>query len=127
MDLFNLVVETTSVMPMAGSAPVSASIFVPMDAPDPSESPAGYPNWDAPAAPPPGLETYAEMWIGWGYWVAGLVAFFGLVAAGVMMMLGKLGSRSAVSADGLRHGVAVIFGVCLVIMATSILTGLFAA
>ena len=98
-----------------------AAMFVPMEA-----TPTGYPNWDAPPAPPPGLETYAEMWIGWGYWVAGLVAFFGLVAAGVMMMIGKFASRSAVSADGLRHGVAVIFGVCLVIMATSILTGLFA-
>lgn len=125
MDLLNLVVEAASVMPAADSTPPgTAAAPVPMTMP--MDPPEGYPNWDAPAAPPPGLETYAEMWIGWGYWVAGLVAFFGLVAAGVMMMIGKLGSRSAVSADGLRHGVAVVFGVCLVIMATSILTGLFA-
>lgn len=125
MDLLNLVVEAASALPAVDSAPQGAAaapapMTLPMDAPE------EYPNWDAPAAPPPGLETYAEMWIGWGYWVAGLVAFFGLVAAGVMMMIGKLGSRSAVSADGLRHGVAVVFGVCLVIMATSVLTGLFA-
>ncbi|MGW8527007.1 hypothetical protein [Nocardiopsis sp. NPDC055824] len=122
MDMLSLVVEAASAAPLLDSAPhLSAAAPVPME-----PSPTGYPNWDAPPAAPPGLATYGEMWIGWGYWVAGLVAFFGLVAAGVMMMIGKLGSRSAVSADGLRHGVAVIFGVCLVIMATSILTGLFA-
>lgn len=121
-----MVVEAAASAPVPnGASHLAAALPVPMEV-TPEATPTGYPNWDAPPAPPPGLDTYAEMWIGWGYWVAGLVAFFGLVAAGVMMMIGKLGSRSAVSADGLRHGVAVIFGVCLVIMATSILTGLFA-
>ncbi|MEY9210579.1 hypothetical protein NI17_024180 (plasmid) [Thermobifida halotolerans] len=96
---------------------------------DTTESPApggNYPDWDSPAVAPPGLDEYATTWIGWAYWIAALVAFFGLVASGIMLMVGKLASRSATSADGLRHAVSVIFGACLVVMATSIVAGLFA-
>lgn len=83
--------------------------------PDLTKASAGYPSRGALAASPTGLETYAEIRNGRGY----------RVATGVVM-IGKLGSRPAVSADGLRNGVAVICGVFLVVMATSILTGLIA-
>lgn len=97
---------------------------------DATESPAsgggGYPDWESPAVAPPGLEEYANTWIGWTRWIAAFIAFIAFVAAGIMMMVGKFTSRSATSADGLRQLVWALGGACVVASATSIIAGLLA-
>ncbi|WP_077688810.1 MULTISPECIES: TrbC/VirB2 family protein [Nocardiopsis] len=89
------------------------------------ESTGGYPDWSqiGPEAPP-GLETYAADWIGWAFWISAVIAVIALIGAGIMMMIGRFTGRGAVSADGLRQGVWVCAGACVVATATSIITGI---
>lgn len=79
---------------------------------------------EAEPKPPPGLSEFAPTWIGWGYWIAGLIAVFGLVAGGVQMMIGRFTSRSGVASDGLRQGVSTIIGCFVVAMAVAIARGI---
>ncbi|MFE3455902.1 hypothetical protein ACFXKD_00025 [Nocardiopsis aegyptia] len=87
---------------------------------------ADYPDFESGPVAPPGLEDLAPTWIGWGYWITAIVAFFGFVAAAVMMMVGRMASRGAVAADGLRAAAGVVGGLCIIVMAGSIITGLLA-
>lgn len=120
MDLLPLVELVSTTLPSESTWTLA---HLPMDPPSPS--PGVYPDWNAPPQAPPGLDTYAPTWIGWGYWLAGFIAFFGLIGAAVMMMIGRMGARSAVSADGLRHALWVMGGSMVAASATAVLTGLF--
>ncbi|MEU5858894.1 hypothetical protein [Nocardiopsis dassonvillei] len=89
------------------------------------DGPGGeFPDFNSPAIAPPGLEGIANMWIGWGYYAAGFCGFFGLLGAGIWVMIGKFASRSGMAADGLRHSMSVIMGICIVLLAASIVTGM---
>lgn len=85
----------------------------------------GYMNWNeiTPVAPP-GLADYAADWVGWAFWISAVIAVIALIGAGIMMMIGRFTGRGAVSADGLRQGVWVCAGACVVATATSIITGI---
>lgn len=82
----------------------------------------GYPNWDTGPKPPPGMDDFAGDWIGWAYWVGGLGGFFGIVICAIMMMIGRR-NRHNMSVDGATGMLWVIGGLCLLVMAGSIVTG----
>ncbi|MFC7331427.1 hypothetical protein [Marinactinospora rubrisoli] len=84
---------------------------------------SGYPDWNSEPQAPPGLEGFATDWIGWARWVAGLAGFFGLIICGVMMMVGRR-NRGAMAVDGATGMLWVIGGLCVVVMAGSIISGI---
>ena len=104
-----------------------AVLQFPMAPGDPGEGPAGggtLPN-PAPVAPP-GLGDVVSDWIAWGKWVSGAGGFIGLMACGIMMMIGRR-NRGHLAAEGASGTVWVVGGLSLVaaapVLVTSVLGG----
>src|SRR5690606_39915051 len=68
------------------------------------------------------MDDFAGDWIGWAYWVGGLGGFLGIVICAIMMMIGRR-NRHNMSVDGATGMLWVIGGLCLLVMAGSIVTG----
>ncbi|MBE9500770.1 hypothetical protein IHE61_31195 [Streptomyces sp. GKU 257-1] len=56
-------------------------------------------GWDQGPKPPPGMDGTFQDWIGWAKWIAIACGIIGLIACGVMMMVGRR-NRSHMSAEG---------------------------
>ncbi|WP_017541541.1 hypothetical protein [Nocardiopsis halophila] len=85
----------------------------------------GYPDWDTGPEAPPGMDGLASDWIAWAYWVGGLGGFFGIVVCAGMMMMGHR-NRHNLSVEGATGMLWVIAGLCTLVMAGSIVTGVLA-
>ncbi len=80
---------------------------------------------DAPAAPPQGVEATVSTLLGWGKWVAFVCGVAGIIASGVMMMIGRR-NRSQMSVDGATGLPWVIGGLSCVVLAVPVVNNLFA-
>lgn len=76
-------------------------------------------NWDAPPASPPGMETILPEWVGWAKYVAIGAGILGLIACGVMMMVGRR-NRSHLSAEGASGLLWVLGGLSVVTLAAGV-------
>ncbi|MGQ0625609.1 MAG: hypothetical protein ACT4PP_13290 [Sporichthyaceae bacterium] len=79
----------------------------------------------APKAPP-GTEVLAGEWIGYFKYVALIAGVFGLIACGVMMMLGRR-HRSALASDGAAGIPWVLGGLAVVSLAAALVTSVLPA
>ncbi|MDX2841030.1 hypothetical protein PV377_18975 [Streptomyces ipomoeae] len=77
------------------------------------------PNWDAPPASPPGMETILPEWVGWAKYVAIGAGILGLIACGIMMMVGRR-NRSHLSAEGASGLLWVLGGLSVVTLAAGV-------
>ncbi|WP_256220687.1 hypothetical protein [Streptomyces sp. CC53] len=82
----------------------------------PTPQPTG---WDAPPASPPGMETILPEWVGWAKYVAIGAGILGLIACGVMMMVGRR-NRSHLSAEGASGLLWVLGGLSVVTLAAGV-------
>ena len=102
-----------------------AFLQLPMAPSDPSESPTGGVPNPAPVAPP-GLGDVVSDWIAWGKWISGAAGFIGLIACGVMMMIGRR-NRGHLAGEGASGMVWVLGGLSLVaaapVLVSSVLGG----
>ncbi|EXU86571.1 hypothetical protein [Streptomyces noursei] len=76
-------------------------------------------GWDAPPSAPPGMETVFPEWIGWGKWIAIGLGILGLIACGIMMMIGRR-NRSHLSAEGANGLLWVMGGLSVVSLAAGV-------
>ncbi|WP_234312802.1 hypothetical protein [Streptomyces sp. NRRL F-5065] len=79
----------------------------------------GDPGWDAPPASPPGMETILPEWVGWAKYVAIGAGILGLIACGIMMMVGRR-NRSHLSAEGASGLLWVLGGLSVVTLAAGV-------
>lgn len=86
----------------------------------------GYPNWEADPQAPPGMGKFAEDWIAWARWIGGVGGFFGFVVCAMMMMLGRR-NRQNMAVDGATGLLWTIAGLCVIVMAGSIITGVLSS
>ncbi|GAB3214259.1 hypothetical protein GCM10027294_53170 [Marinactinospora endophytica] len=87
---------------------------------------SGYPDWETGPQAPPGLEGFAEDWIGWARWVGGVGGFFGFIVCAMMMMLGRR-NRQNMAVDGATGLLWVIGGLCVIVMAGSVISGILSS
>lgn len=73
-------------------------------------------DWDSPAETPPGMEGLMGDWIGWAKWLAIGTGVLGLIACGVMMMVGRR-NRSHLAAEGASGLLWVMAGLSVVSLA----------
>jgi hypothetical protein len=73
-------------------------------------------NWDPDPKTPKGLEGLMPKWIGWAKWVSIGVGILGLVACGIMMMIGRR-NRSHLAAEGAAGLLWVVAGISVVALA----------
>lgn len=85
----------------------------------PLDDPKGGTNWDAPAAPPPGMGTVGPQWIGWAKWVAIVAGILGLISCGVMMMVGRR-NRSHLAAEGAGGLLWTVAGLSIVTLSAGV-------
>ncbi|WP_326655672.1 hypothetical protein [Streptomyces sp. NBC_01750] len=90
---------------------------------DPKPKP---PAWDAPPASPPGMETVMPEWIGWAKYFAIGAGILGLIACGIMMMVGRR-NRSHLSAEGANGLLWVLGGLSVVTLAAGVVPGIVGA
>ncbi|ONI48500.1 hypothetical protein [Streptomyces sp. IB2014 011-1] len=76
-------------------------------------------GWDAPPASPPGMETILPEWVGWAKYIAIGAGILGLIACGVMMMVGRR-NRSHLSAEGASGLLWVLGGLSVVTLAAGV-------
>ncbi|MER6603828.1 MULTISPECIES: hypothetical protein [Streptomyces] len=100
MSLIHALSDVVALAPMA-------------DAPKPGT------DWDAPPASPPGMETVMPEWVGWAKYVAIGAGILGLIACGVMMMVGRR-NRSHLSAEGASGLLWVLGGLSVVTLAAGV-------
>lgn len=65
---------------------------------------------------PPGMEKVFGGWVGWAKWIAVMSGILGLIACGIMMMLGRR-NRSHLAAEGASGIVWVIAGISVASLA----------
>ncbi|WP_329151252.1 hypothetical protein OG275_38110 (plasmid) [Streptomyces niveus] len=92
-------------------------------APMPADPPAT--NWDAPAAPPPGMETVFPQWVGWAKYAAIGAGIVGLIACGIMMMIGRR-NRSHLAAEGAGGLLWTVAGLSIVSLASGVVPAIIA-
>ncbi len=80
-------------------------------------------NWDAPPASPPGMETVMPQWIGWAKYFAIGAGILGLIACGILMMIGRR-NRSHLSAEGANGLLWVLGGLSVVTLAAGVVPGI---
>lgn len=73
-------------------------------------------GWDCGPEAPPGLDGLQGDWIGWAKWVAILAGILGLIACGVMMMIGRR-NRGHLAAEGASGLLWVVAGLSVVSLA----------
>jgi hypothetical protein len=88
-------------------------------APHPSPSASTGTNWDHAPSTPPGMETVFPEWIGWAKWIAIGLGILGLMACGIMMMIGRR-NRSHLSAEGANGLLWVMGGLSVVSLAAGV-------
>lgn len=76
-------------------------------------------GWDCPAETPPGLGGLRSDWISWAKWLAILAGILGLIACGVMMMVGRR-NRGHLAAEGASGLVWTIAGLSVVSLAAGV-------
>lgn len=102
MSLIHALSDVVALAPMAPGDPKPAA-----------------PNWDAPPASPPGMETILPEWVGWAKYVAIGAGILGLIACGIMMMVGRR-NRSHLSAEGASGLLWVLGGLSVVTLAAGV-------
>ena len=80
---------------------------------------AADPDWDSDPKAPPGMEDVFPEWVGWGKWVAIGCGILGLIACGVMMMVGRR-NRSHLAAEGASGLLWVMAGLSVVSLAAGV-------
>ena len=73
-------------------------------------------NWDPDAETPDGLEGLMPEWISWAKWLAIGAGIIGLIACGIMMMIGRR-NRSHLAAEGASGLLWVVAGLAVVSLA----------
>ncbi|MHC3394702.1 hypothetical protein ACLQ2E_35375 [Streptomyces lavendulocolor] len=76
-------------------------------------------NWDAPPASPPGMESIMPEWVGWAKFFAIGAGILGIIACGIMMMVGRR-NRSHLSAEGANGLLWVLGGLSVVTLAAGV-------
>ncbi|MEU0670889.1 hypothetical protein ABZ508_34200 [Streptomyces lavendulocolor] len=77
------------------------------------------PAWDAPPKSPPGMETIMPEWVGWAKYFAIGAGILGIIACGIMMMVGRR-NRSHLSAEGANGLLWVLGGLSVVTLAAGV-------
>ncbi|WP_405633883.1 hypothetical protein [Streptomyces sp. NBC_01174] len=95
--------------------------LVPLDKGDPKA-----PSWDAPPASPPGMESILPEWVGWAKYIAIGAGILGLIACGIMMMVGRR-NRSHLSAEGASGLLWVLGGLSVVTLAAGVVPAIVTA
>lgn len=86
---------------------------------------AADPDWDSDPKAPPGMEDVFPQWVGWGKWVAIGCGILGLIACGVMMMVGRR-NRSHLAAEGASGLLWVMAGLSVVSLAAGVVPAIIA-
>ncbi|MER7952323.1 hypothetical protein ABTY59_33520 [Streptomyces sp. NPDC096079] len=73
-------------------------------------------NWNAPPAAPPGMDSIMPTWVGWAKYAAIGGGILGLIACGIMMMIGRR-NRSHLAAEGASGLLWVMAGLSIVALA----------
>ncbi|SOD67428.1 hypothetical protein SAMN06297387_13114 [Streptomyces zhaozhouensis] len=73
-------------------------------------------DWDPAPEAPEGLEGLMPQWIGWAKWLAIGLGIIGLIACGIMMMIGRR-NRSHLAAEGASGLLWVVGGISVVSLA----------
>lgn len=76
---------------------------------------------DPNPAPPPGMKNTFSNWISWAKYLGMVAGAIGLIACGIMMMIGRR-NRSHLAAEGAGGIVWVIAGISTVTLAVSVVT-----
>jgi hypothetical protein len=76
-----------------------------------------------PPQTPPGLDKIAGQWVAWFKWGAGLAGMLGLIACGIMMMIGRR-NRSHLAGEGAAGLVWVLAGLSVVGLASSMVAAM---
>lgn len=80
-------------------------------------------NFDPAPAPPPGLAPVADQWIGYIKWIGIVAGIMGLMACGVMMMIGRR-QRSHLAGEGAAGIPWVFAGLSVIALAAGIVTSI---
>ncbi|GAA2105659.1 hypothetical protein GCM10009801_81870 [Streptomyces albiaxialis] len=83
-------------------------------------------DWDKGPEAPPGMENVLPEWVGWGKWFAIGAGILGLIACGIMMMVGRR-NRGHMSAEGAVGALWVIAGLSVVALAAGVVPAVIGA
>ncbi|WP_267595485.1 hypothetical protein [Carbonactinospora thermoautotrophica] len=78
---------------------------------------------DPAPKPPPGLEAVAQEWIAYVKWISIIAGILGLMACGIMMMIGRR-NRSHLAGEGAAGIPWVLAGLSVVTLAAGIVTSI---
>jgi hypothetical protein len=81
-----------------------------------------FPN--PPPKSPPGLDKVFGSWISWAKWIAVAVGILGMIACGIMMMIGQR-NRHHLAAEGAAGLVWVVAGISVASLAAGTVPMLF--
>ncbi|MFB7030981.1 MULTISPECIES: hypothetical protein [unclassified Streptomyces] len=76
-------------------------------------------GWNAPPAAPPGMGTIMPKWVGWAKYFAIGAGILGIIACGIMMMVGRR-NRSHLAAEGANGLLWVLGGLSVVTLAAGV-------
>jgi len=83
-------------------------------------------DWDHGPEAPPGMDKVFPQWVGWAKWISIGCGILGLIACGVMMMVGRR-NRSHMSAEGAAGMLWVLAGLSVVGLSVGVVTGILGA
>ncbi|MFD5372088.1 hypothetical protein [Streptomyces sp. NPDC127103] len=82
-------------------------------------APMDGPGWNAPPAAPPGMGAIMPKWVGWAKYFAIGAGILGIIACGIMMMVGRR-NRSHLAAEGANGLLWVMGGLSVVTLAAGV-------
>ncbi|MCX4808972.1 hypothetical protein OG594_46830 [Streptomyces sp. NBC_01214] len=76
-------------------------------------------SWDQGPSSPPGMDTIMPQWVGWAKYFAIGAGILGIIACGIMMMVGRR-NRSHLAAEGANGLLWVLGGLSVVTLAAGV-------
>ncbi|MFC9298491.1 hypothetical protein ACFTWH_28015 [Streptomyces sp. NPDC057011] len=76
-------------------------------------------SWNQGPASPPGMDTIMPKWVGWAKYFAIGAGILGIIACGIMMMVGRR-NRSHLAAEGANGLLWVLGGLSVVTLAAGV-------